>query len=503
MTTKKEPDQSPSMPINRIPWASVDIGESDKAAPVASLWYAVPVGAFVVSEIVNRFVLHQHMVLDFSLFQLLDASALQSDMFRSLLLLHGQPPLLNVLGGIVVKTASVLATSPEAVASAVFALSGLATAILLFHLTARWTRSKQLSCAAVLLYFAEPSYYGGSSAGVGRNFFFYEFVLQPVLLLVCWIAACWLRRPSLRIGLAFIVAVGVVVNTRTLFHPLLWGGGVTALVLIPRFRNHARLVAALASVALCLMTFWAVKNYFYFGLFTSSTWDGLNLDRGYAKLPKPLCDFDTSKPWPDATPLLPRFPRIASWPRESLTVVTSGTKPCGGPNWNNLQMAVSRNEAVRAGLAARRDLRHDLGNMAAMYKFATRAMYLHPYDGTAFNAYPDQFRGYLWFYDRLFFFPLTGSVRERNEVHWNTFGVFIVPALAIGSLLLAWLSKANRLLILVIAYTAFFPLISAVLSDGFEGNRMRHSTYPLMILLAAMVAAGAKQFAIAARSRED
>ena len=356
------------------------------------VWYLVPLTAFVLAEVVNRFLLRQHMIMPLCLiYQILDPVALKTDLLRSLMLLHGQPPLLNLLTGLILKSAALIGCAPETLADVLFGICGLTTAYLLFGLVVRWTESHILGSLAVLLYFSNPSYYGGGFAGTGRNYFFYEFLLQPVLLLLCWTASLWLNRGAARAGLCLVLCAGIVTNTRTLFHPVIWGVVITAAALATRFRKQPRTVVLLGLLAVLVFFGWAGKNYLLFGTFTVSTWDGLNLDRDFASLPRPLGDIDVNKPWPDATALVADFPHLSGWPQKSLTLVTSGSKVCGGVNWNNLYMVTTRNEAVARGLAARKDLKRYIRHVVFMYKLTTRPMYLHPYNGQAFGLDPEQF----------------------------------------------------------------------------------------------------------------
>jgi len=474
------------------------IAEAARSAPPSQSatkykWYAVPLAAFLVAEIVNRLILKQQMGILFPYYQFLDPITLKTDLVRGMLLLHGQPPLLNLLAGIVLKTAAVIGCRPETLADVLFGLLGLSTALLLFHLTVRWTTSHIWGCAAVALYFAEPSYYGGSNSGVGRNNFFYEFALQSILLLVCAGAAQWLEKKDYRTGFVFVLAVAAVVNTRTLFHPAVWGLFILLVVLLPSLLRHRKKVIVLMASGVCLLTAWPVKNYVLFGIFTPSSWDGFNLCRGLSPLPPTLQQINMNDKFPDATALLGRFPRIARWPRASLETVTSGSKAVGGPNWNSLYMVTERNQAVANGLAGRKNLRAYWTHMTLMYKYLTRAMYVQPYSDEAFGAYPDQFSGYLWLYDRIFYSNLSDRDAGRNTRHWDIFGVFIVPGLLIGALVHLYFYPRTRLLIATVAYTALFPIISGCLSDGIEGNRMRHSTYPLMILLAMILLAASSR----------
>ena len=455
------------------------------------LWYAFPIVAWAIAEMLNRLVLNQHMKIVFAAYQFLDPNALKNDLFRSILLLHSQPPMLNVAAGIILKLSALSGLSPEWIANVLFATLGLATGLLLFYLTWRWTGSRLAACISVASYYANPSYYGGSQAGTGRNEFFYEFALQPVLLLVIASASAWLARPDYRSGIVFLLAVSLVVNTRTLFHPVVWGLISVMAVMLPYALKYRRMVAIFTGCALLLVLGWAIKNYILFGIFTPSSLDGYNLGKGFAYLPEPLGQADLNSKLPDATELLSRFPRIANWNRKSLEVVTSGTKGDIGPNWNNLYFITTRHEALARAIEGRKNWPVFRDHLIFMYKFVTRQMYLHPYAGTAFGAYPDEFTGYLWLYDRALFSPVYVKPPHSNALYWTVFAFFILPALLFGALVYVAFSKGNRIGVGLLTYTAFFPVISALLSDGYEGNRMRHSTYPLMILLAVTIVVGA------------
>ncbi len=451
--------------------------------------YLIPVAAFFIAEVLNRWVFGQKMAITFWFAQTLDPTALKTDLWRSLLLLHSEPPLFNLITGLMLKFASALDWRPETLADIIFGAFGLATGVTLFHLARRITNSMLAATAAVVLFYAEPSYYGGvSNAGVGRNFYFYEFPLQLVLLILSLSAWNWLRRANRWAGALLVASAVIVVNTRTLFNPLLWGVPVLFVVVIPQFKTHARQSIAMLFCGICLFTPWALKNYYYFGIATLSSLDGYNLSRDMAPPPKLLQNLNMNASLPPAAQFLPRFPRIMDFPPKSLEEVTSGTKSIGAPNWNNLVIVVTRQEAIRIGLAARRDIGAYWKHIVQMYKLATRAMYLHPYLWNAFGKTPPQFSGYLWFYDRLFYQNLPDSTAAH---YWtprlNVFAVFWLPALLIGVIAHLYYFKETRLWLALTAYTAFFPIIAASLSDGWEGNRMRHSTYPLMIMIAVIL----------------
>ena len=150
-------------------------------------------------------------------------------------------------------------------------------------------------------------------------------------------------------------------------------------------------------------------------------------------------------------------------------------------------MVANRNQAVANAMEARKDLGPYLKHIVRMYKLVTRAMCIHPYGWSAFGKYPDQFTGYLWLYDRLFYSPLPDATASRETPRWNVFGILIVPVLIVGAVAHICVYSGTRIWMAVTAYTAMFPIISGCLSDGIEGNRMRHSTYPLMILLAMLL----------------
>ena len=121
------------------------------------LWrYAIPNALLVLAELLNDLVLHQAMRFPYEYWQLLDKSLLEQHLWESLLLLHSQPPMFNLVLGVLLKAGALLHVQPEFFASVMFGALGLATALFLFHLAMEWTRSIALASLACFLYFANP-----------------------------------------------------------------------------------------------------------------------------------------------------------------------------------------------------------------------------------------------------------------------------------------------------------------------------------------------------------
>ncbi len=450
------------------------------------LWrYAIPIALFVLAELLNDLVLHQAMRFPYEYWQLLDKSLLEQHLWESLLLLHSQPPMFNLVLGVLLKAGALLHVRPEFLASVMFGALGLATALFLFHLAMEWTRSIALASLACFLYFANPSYYGGSNAGIGRDTFFYEFGLQSLLLLVFVSAFWWMRRSNRWAGLTFVCAIGAVVNTRSLFSPLFWGSVLVGFVLWPNFRKHRRDTVLLSCLAFVFFTFWPFKNYILFGQFVSSSLDAENLVRAYPPAPKALDDLLVRSESPPAAELLGAFPNLRSFSPEALVAVTAPRKSNGVANANNLIVLITRRETLRQAIEARQDIPLTLERISIMYLFATRPMYQQPYDLSYFDGYPKPFRSYVNIYQTIFFSPVGPKIAPNRFL--NIFNIVLLPLLIIGAIVAVCCCKQDRVLLGLLTFTAMFPLISASLSDGFEGNRMRHSTYPLMILLSVVL----------------
>lgn len=201
--------------------------------------------------------------------QFLDGRLLESDLGASLWNLHCQPPLMNAFYGIVAKLSP--ADRGTALAWILFALLGLAAALLVYELASRFG-NRRVACIVACVFTLNPA------AILFENVLFYPHL---VMVLFC-VAAFALDRAigdkGKRWMFVFFALVALIALTRSTYH-LVWVFALaTAVVALatPEVRRTATLAAILAIVAVGA---WYAKNLALVGQFSASTWMGMSLGK--------------------------------------------------------------------------------------------------------------------------------------------------------------------------------------------------------------------------------
>jgi hypothetical protein len=199
--------------------------------------------------------------------QTIPTRLLVEDLGRSLWFLHSQPPVFNLYGAIFFRLFSHDPMAAMQVGNIALGslLSGMAYLVLL-QLTGRPRVSVVLGLVLAL------------DAGL----FLYEaYLLYDVLsvfLIVGSVAAlaAFARTHKLRFAATFMLAVNLLILTRSIYHVLVALAALAALaVAAPRqLLKKALLIGSLISL---LSVGWYLKNYFVFGFFGASSWQGFSL----------------------------------------------------------------------------------------------------------------------------------------------------------------------------------------------------------------------------------
>jgi len=203
-----------------------------------------------------------------SSWQLLDLDVLEANPFGGVWDLHTQPPVHNLVIGLI-------AWSPLPLAGTVFALYVASLAVmagLLLDLLVRWRVPLVAATVVTCLAVADPSLL--STIRIAS----YEIPLAALVVGFVWTLDRYLTTPSAR-WLAILVGIGIaLVMTRALFHPL-WLAIVLAVVLLAR-RPPRRQVLAAVAVPLLVLGGWTAKNAVLVDSASLSSWTGFNLQRG-------------------------------------------------------------------------------------------------------------------------------------------------------------------------------------------------------------------------------
>jgi hypothetical protein len=188
---------------------------------------------------------------------------------------------------------------------------------------------------------------------------------------------------------------------------------------------------------------------------------------------------------------------------EALQVLTAAIKSDGSPNFNHTAFLALAPERTRCGIAWRRDHPVDwLARAAGFYAMWTRPTFVNPYaSNEIIGPFAREYHRYALAYERVFFLDLRPFVQARRPgwflhaqaldrkgpVPYTVAGFLIFPAIAaiVVALLATRPWRQPEALAAVALVCWLWPMIGACLSDGWEGNRMRFSTGPAFLVMAA------------------
>jgi hypothetical protein len=412
--------------------------------------------------------------------QVLDLPLLRDDLLRSLFYLHSQPPLYNLLIGVVLKL--VPAAAAPAVFEAAFLVLGYLGIAGIHALLLELGTPRRAALAAALLQTLSTTWL------VYESWLFYTL---PTAVLLTW-AAVWLARSARgrpAAVVAFALAVAAASWIRATYQPV-WVALCLALLLVAvrpaaaPVRAAARR-SALAALALTLVL--PLKNYLLVGSFTSSSWLGMNL----AHMTTERLDETTREAWIAAGELDPvvrarTFAPLSEYPPDLRSApaglpahpaLLAPEKSGGSPNLNHaayVRIARAYERGARVVLRRRPELYLD------RVRRAWRTWLRPPSDYLMVVPQREAVRGWDRLHSRLLLF----SSGERRR--WGP-TLVLLPASALLALAIAWRPRAERRRLLLLLA---FPLLAIAwnalasnLVDVEENNRFRVEVEGLMVAL--------------------
>jgi len=280
--------------------------------------------------------------------QYVDPRLLKTDLWRSVLHLHSQPPLFNLFLGAVLRLPGSL---PHRVFHALFAACGLALGIALLALAARLGVPRWLRLPAVALFLASPG------CVLTENLLFYGYPVMAGLALAALSLHRFAAAGRRADGLACFGLLAAVVLTQSLFHLVFFLAVATAGVTMT-LRGRRRAALAAAALPLLVATLWYARSAVLFGTFSSSSWLGMSLAKIATKFVPPeelprLAAEDPREAILSIEPFSPLGDYVGLVPLPlptGIPVLDMPRKSTGAPNLNHLAYL----EVSRRSLAATR-----------------------------------------------------------------------------------------------------------------------------------------------------
>jgi len=438
------------------------------------------------------------MVLYWGKMQLIDRSYLLAHPLDSLVYLHSQPPLLNLLALVVLHGSRLTGLSEAAVASGLFGLLGWGCFFVLLQVARLATGSWYASAVCGALLLLNPAF------GFYRFRLLYETPAMLAVLLTSWSWLLFVQGGRRAHWVALMLSLALLCVTKSLFHPL-FALMVALLALAARravgefrWRDLWRRYAGGFALGVVLVLLWPTKNWLVFDHFVYSSWLGFNLTvRTPVDRYDPFEDFIfNGRIHPSLQAQVDAFEGVLA--DDDLSIVRELKKPSFPkiPNWNHLVVLYTAAELERRGIEWRlQQPAQWMRNAIGHYLMTMRPSFIFPYSantvftaGPRYDAYAARYRDIVhpnlrpwlehvipdWFVHR-------DAIVLEQRVPYTPFA-FFYPAFLIACAVFAVRRRREPIgwfvayCALASAWTVFVP----VLTDGAEGNRMRLATAPLI-----------------------
>ena len=429
-------------------------------------------------------------------FQFIDLQLLRTRLFESLFYFHMQPPLMNLLVGLAVKA---FPDHYGAALHALYLIAGLSSGIFLYILMRRLGVGSKLSTGLTILFVVSPA------AVLYENFPMYEYLIMCLLLASSVVLYNLILQPNFWLALVFFSLLATLAWIRNLYHPFY----ILAIAATLAFFLPKKRITVLAAAALPFATVLALflKNLVVFGLFSSSSWLGQNLqtitihqltDSEQASLIEqkkldPIARFEAGTPVANYRPF---FPDVKP---TGIPVLDQEVKSSGDVNTNNILY-------LKADLAYRKAAFEVLRYRPVAYlrsvAIAWFAYFRPPSDFFQFEAS----RAHIRRFDRMFNLVVFGQLREAGNKELRVLrsqgrtvsmalytGIFLIigfPFLFFWALVYLIRGIRRRtlpapqvgLLVFVVFNIAYIVLTTNFLSS-FENNRYALPSDPLYVAL--------------------
>lgn len=430
------------------------------------------------------------MQIPYGYFQFLDVRLLESRLWESILFLHSQPPILNLLLAGLLRLQSLSGWSADHFALIFHAALGAAAIPAMVFTAGTLIPDARRRRLLIGLLVFHPVFYM-----VLFEFFytFHELVILAMLPCAAWF---YLRSRSIP-GFAGICALLIWLNyTRSLFH-IAWALAILAFLTttmrgrLAGLSHHLpRAEMVLMLVTTVILVAWPLKNWIIFDTFTSSTWQGYSLSKGLIEGLPPVDEIPRPAPPPGFD-----VPALA-WDEKS-DPTNSGRI---FRNWNHYALIGEFEDRQRRAIAEIREHPRSLFELMGYYywcfsRFTGRDPYTASF-GTVSQAIPPAVDPWMRMYEALLVqefrspnFLRNPYVRDEPIRFWHVSGFFftfpIIVLLVANKIRRVWsLRPLEARMAAILLFTVAWVFAMILLVDGDEANRIRTSTEPYTLMLA-------------------
>jgi hypothetical protein len=438
-------------------------------------------------------------------FQFIDVALFRDRMWESLYYFHMQPPLMNAITGILVKS---LPESYPLAMHILYMAIGLASALLIYRLMLLLNVGEGLALGLTIAFTVSPA------VVLSENFPMYEYVMMMLLLASSLVLCRLITKPGFWPSLAFFSLLAALAWIRALYHLYFLVAFCALVVWFVRTKRVAVLAGSIVPLLSVLALY--IKNLLVFGIFGASSWLGFNMavvtvhqlsmdERNVliesGKL-APIARVEAGGPAPTYLPYIePIVPT-------GIPVLDEFVKSNGQPNTNSMPFL----KAAPLYRTASKQVMQAYPRAYIRSVLIAWFCYFRP--STDFFQY-DDLRRPIYRFDRLVNMVIFGQLREapgqelralKESGHTVSLvlytGIFLMilfPVLLVWSGVLIWrgchgksLTRPQLGMLLFITGNIVLIMMTTNLLSSFENNRYRFPTDCLYLILLGTLLAAAR-----------
>jgi hypothetical protein len=432
----------------------------------------------------------------YEFWQFLPIPLLKHHLLQSIWYLHSQPPIFNLLTGLLLKLPQ---GAQQPVAQLAFAALGLVLVIAVFLILIELGVPSWPAAIIAALVMLDPAIV------LYENWFFYAYPTAVTMTVGTLCCIRFLRTMRLAWGLGFFWCVTIVVLMNSSFQIewLLVPVAVIFLAFRPRWRT-----ILVASLPCLLVVGLYTKNEIQFGTFSTSSWIGMNLAPSTTfAAPRPLIKKLIAEGTLTPLAAVTQFGPVSDYVPKYVRVPHTGTpalddrRSSGGrvPNFNNLAYVQVSALYLHNDLAF---IKAEPMRYAIIVSRAVRMSFV-PADQFYFLEGPGSDRSKIttWanLYDHAVLWQpsvdtFAGTATELGyppgftDVAWGTILVYLVTAFGVP--IACWRRRRDRPYVVTMGFLWFSTLWLFVVTNLVElgeNNRLRFELGPLPVFAAAAV----------------
>ncbi|RYF91785.1 MAG: hypothetical protein EOO03_00500 [Chitinophagaceae bacterium] len=226
--------------------------------------------AFIISRLILPLVGIQMDVNAINVYwQYLSVDTLQHNLLNGLWYNHTQPPMFNLLLGMMLK---IFGSAMPVVIPFLFKLITVANILLLYKSLKLLTQHRWLPLMLAMLFMLSPA------TMILENELFYTSFMTMLLLLSCYNLLRFSKQQSYLVAWGIFLPLAIASLTRSMYN-ISWLIVVSLALIIYFKKSGVKKLSIIALACTVLAGSWYVKNLVMFGKFTTSTWLGMNLAR--------------------------------------------------------------------------------------------------------------------------------------------------------------------------------------------------------------------------------